>query len=202
VSWGKIYAPLSPCLPPNQTAFWPRRNEILPTACFAKLPRLPSVLIGPWTYQRCGGVVIPAAIGDSNTVFLSCSQATPSCWNQTVAQFAKFCESIYGAAYRPQFNGIYYGATVADVGKLASNIVFTNGRLDPWGCGGYTGNNDTAKGVSSLWLAGSAHHLELRAPHQNDPGDVAAARVWQLERLQEWIKDYQVQQQQQMKQQQ
>ena len=54
-----------------------------------------------------------------------------------------------------------------------SNIIFSNGDIDPWHAGGVNKNvgNSTA-----IWILGSAHHFDLREPHPQDPATVAAAR--------------------------
>jgi hypothetical protein len=49
--------------------------------------------------------------------------------------------------------------------------------LDPWYTGGVTKpikNNDMIK---VIFMKGSAHHLELRAPNDLDPPDVKQARI-------------------------
>jgi Serine carboxypeptidase S28 len=72
----------------------------------------------------------------------------------------------------------------------ASNIIFTNGDLDPWRAGGLLhdipGNSDITVRV----LEGGAHHLELRLPNPADPEDVVEARNLVEQHLVEWIRQY------------
>ena len=62
----------------------------------------------------------------------------------------------------------YYGGLnpKKDFAK-ASNIIFSNGELDPWHAGGVMDKiNDSVK---TLYIGDSAHHLDLRLPHPQDP---------------------------------
>lgn len=72
----------------------------------------------------------------------------------------------------------------------ASNIVFTNGDLDPWRAGGLLnsvpGNDDIVVRV----LEGGAHHLELRLPNAADPEDVNEVRNLIEQHIVNWIISY------------
>jgi lysosomal Pro-X carboxypeptidase len=66
-----------------------------------------------------------------------------------------------------------------------SNIIFSNGALDPWRSGAILTNvSDT---VISIIIEDSAHHLDLRAPNSKDPASVTAARQWEIETIQLWL---------------
>ena len=55
-----------------------------------------------------------------------------------------------------------------------SNIIFTNGELDPWRAGGVT---DFVGLELPTWsIKGGAHHLDLRLPHKDDGADVKWVR--------------------------
>jgi lysosomal Pro-X carboxypeptidase len=55
----------------------------------------------------------------------------PSYFNE--AAWAGYCQSAYQVTPRPDWIPIYYGATNI---QAASNIIFSNGMLDPWRGGG------------------------------------------------------------------
>lgn len=72
-----------------------------------------------------------------------------------------------------------------------SNIVFTNGDLDPWRAGGLVhevpGNTD----IDVMILHGGAHHLELRLPNDEfDPIDVINVRKLIEEEMVQWISEW------------
>lgn len=71
----------------------------------------------------------------------------------------------------------------------ASNIIFSNGELDPWQAGGITKkiNDDTI----ALYIESSAHHLDLRLPNEADPATVTAARQTETEWIAKFIDQYQ-----------
>ena len=57
--------------------------------------------------------------------------------------------------------------------EAASNIVFTNGLLDPWSSGGVL---KPVGGTTALIIPEGAHHLDLRAANPKDPVSVVDAR--------------------------
>lgn len=72
----------------------------------------------------------------------------------------------------------------------ASNIVFTNGDLDPWRAGGLTHEIPGNPDVTVRVLKGGAHHLELRLPNDADPQDVKDARNLIEHLIVNWITNY------------
>lgn len=108
-------------------------------------------------------------------------------WNST--ENTEWCNSAFGL--NPQYNWVfdYYGGknTTRDFAKL-SNIVFTNGAIDPWHSGGVlTAPNAN---VTSLYIEDAAHHLDLRAPNAADPASVTAARATVSQLIGEWVDQY------------
>lgn len=69
----------------------------------------------------------------------------------------------------------------------ASNIVFSNGLLDPWSGGGVLRTNNDK--IRIVIIPDSAHHLDLRAKNSNDPLSVDYARKLHLDSIREWITD-------------
>jgi lysosomal Pro-X carboxypeptidase len=69
-----------------------------------------------------------------------------------------------------------------------SNIIFSNGELDPWHAGGVltTINSQSI----SLVIADAAHHLDLRLPNAADPESVTQARQIETEWIAKWIDQY------------
>jgi lysosomal Pro-X carboxypeptidase len=48
-----------------------------------------------------------------------------------------------------------------------SNIIFSNGELDPWHAGGVLTN--VSERSIAIYIEDSAHHLDLRLPNDADP---------------------------------
>ena len=72
-----------------------------------------------------------------------------------------------------------------------SNIIFSNGQLDPWSAGGLTvpiiGNSN----IDILYIEQAAHHLDLREPNDEfDPQSVKDARAKETSIIKRWINEY------------
>lgn len=70
--------------------------------------------------------------------------------------------------------------------KSASNIVFTNGDLDPWSAAGVELQDDAAS-VSSFLIGFGGHHLDLFWPSAGDPDSVRAVRRVLEQRVVHWV---------------
>lgn len=67
----------------------------------------------------------------------------------------------------------------------ASNIIFSNGELDPWQAGGVLTN--VSDQCIALYIENSAHHLDLRLPNEADPSTVTQARQIEMEWIAKFI---------------
>ena len=82
---------------------------------------------------------------------------------------------------------------------IGSNIVFSNGMLDPWGSGGVLNTITNEKDMVAVYMSGrnmrhstlirseSAHHLDMRLPNSADPESVQNGRQIEIEYIQEWV---------------
>ena len=71
---------------------------------------------------------------------------------------------------RPALANTMYGGRSLEA---ATNIVFSNGLLDPWSSGGVL---KPVGGTTALIIPEGAHHLDLRASNPKDPVSVVDAR--------------------------
>ncbi|XP_066015693.1 lysosomal Pro-X carboxypeptidase-like [Pocillopora verrucosa] len=67
----------------------------------------------------------------------------------------------------------------------SSNIIFSNGDLDPWRPGGVL--EDVSPTLVALLVRGGAHHLDLRASNPLDPPTVKQAQEQELELNQKFL---------------
>ena len=70
----------------------------------------------------------------------------------------------------------------------ASNIIFSNGALDPWRAGGVL--TDINEDILVTLIPHSAHHLDLREPNEADPKELTDARTAFATLMQKWIDDW------------
>lgn len=71
-----------------------------------------------------------------------------------------------------------------------SNIVFSNGGLDPWHGGGVLTN--ISDSLVAVFIPNGAHHLDFMFSHPQDPEDVIAARKIEIKFISRWIQEYHV----------
>jgi lysosomal Pro-X carboxypeptidase len=100
------------------------------------------------------------------------------------------CQQQYsGTTPRPFAAALAYGARAAL--PAASNLILSNGRLDPWSSGGVTAPVPGAPpSVLVLLIDEAAHHLDLRAADPADPAPVAAARSAEDQAMLGWLREH------------
>eukprot|EP00045_Choanoeca_perplexa_P002500 m.24752 g.24752 ORF g.24752 m.24752 type:complete len:475 (-) comp11551_c0_seq1:59-1483(-) len=166
---------------------WPKRPEdnclmlrVKPEAY------LPGFIQGAWTYERCSEIVLPTSISDDNPAFVGCSDWPHNCYNPKAIN--SYCDYFLQTTMVPNALDLQYGSYAHQLAAL-TNVVFTNGDLDPWSYGGVKLNTSSLT-HPSYWMRGAAHHLDLRLPSREDPPDVVATRQAVVATLQRWLSEW------------
>ncbi|XP_072947803.1 lysosomal Pro-X carboxypeptidase-like [Epargyreus clarus] len=130
-----------------------------------------------WKYQVCTELMIPMCTNGNEDMF------EPNSWNFT--RHAETCHKRYNVYPQKNAARIQYGG-----GRLraASNIVFSNGLLDPWAGGGILTNISST--VIAVVLSDTAHHLDLFSSNPLDPASVKTAREIHKQNIDKWIKEF------------
>lgn len=68
-----------------------------------------------------------------------------------------------------------------------TNVVFSNGRLDPWSEMGVVDQDLAGAGVKIIMMDQAAHHLDLFFEHPLDPKDVLDARRVEMDMVETWV---------------
>lgn len=93
------------------------------------------------------------------------------------------CATQFGTVARPTWISQQFGITARDWAD-ATNIVFSNGDLDPWSGGGVTMNLSAT--VVAIPVVGGAHHFDLRGANPADTPGVLWARQQEVA----WIRTF------------
>ena len=136
-----------------------------------------------WNILACNQLAMPIGYGN-DSMFLE--QAFD------YDEYTKFCQEEYGLTPDYTWALRYFGGFNIDKDFLAAtNVIYSNGELDPWRAGGLN-KNVTADGSGiALYIEGGAHHLDLRPPNDQDPATVTNARNIEMANIKKWIAEYQ-----------
>lgn len=137
----------------------------------------PSIGVNGWDFQACTEMIMPMC----STKY---EMFEVDHWNFT--KYSKDCYNKWKVRITQSNLPIleYGGKNLHG----ASNIVFTNGLLDPWSGGGVLQN--ISNSVIAVIMPEAAHHLDLRASNSEDPLSVIEARSFIQKMVRRWLKTY------------
>ena len=130
-----------------------------------------------WEFQACTEMVMPMCSLGGTDMFI------PEKWD--FKQYSNDCYKKFGVFPRENFAISQYGAQKIDT---SSNIIFSNGLLDPWSGGGIL--RTFSDKIDVVLIPEGAHHLDLRSNNPLDPASVKMARKFHMKRFREWISAY------------
>ncbi|KAG9348403.1 hypothetical protein JZ751_002138 [Albula glossodonta] len=128
-----------------------------------------------WYYQACTEMVMPMCTDGVQDMF------EPQKWD--FGAFAEECQALFGVRPRADWADTVYGGKNI---KAHSNIIFSNGGLDPWSGGGVT--KSLSESLVAIMIPEGAHHLDLRYNSNYDPESVLNARALEKKYFKLWIK--------------
>ncbi|XP_019422331.1 PREDICTED: lysosomal Pro-X carboxypeptidase isoform X3 [Lupinus angustifolius] len=135
-----------------------------------------------WNWQACTEMVMPMSSSPDFSMF------PPYEFNYS--SFEEECLKEFGVKPRPKWITTEFGGhnIHATLKKFGSNIIFSNGLLDPWSGGSVLQN--ISESVVALVTEEGAHHIDLRASTKNDPTWLIEQRATEIKLIQGWISDH------------
>uniref|UniRef100_A0A8C8U9J4 Lysosomal Pro-X carboxypeptidase n=1 Tax=Peromyscus maniculatus bairdii TaxID=230844 RepID=A0A8C8U9J4_PERMB len=130
-----------------------------------------------WGYQTCTEIILPFCTNGVDDMFEARS------WD--LDKYSDDCYKQWGVRPRPSWVTTLYGGK--DI-RSHSNIIFSNGDLDPWSGGGVT--EDLSDTLVAVNIPDGAHHLDLRPSTETDPPSLQLARSVELRHMKQWVSDF------------
>lgn len=132
-----------------------------------------------WNYQVCTEFVFPMCSNGKTDMF------EVQAWDNIT--YNQDCMTNYKVSPKWEWPVINYGGSLDDL-KYHSNIIFSNGDLDPWSSGGVL--ETINEKLPAIIIKNGAHHLDLRSANAKDPESVIEARKLEIKYIQQWIDEY------------
>jgi lysosomal Pro-X carboxypeptidase len=130
-----------------------------------------------WGYMSCATMLMPFGQDGKTDMFW------PAPWNLTAG--IEGCVQQYGIQPAVSWPQVQYGGW--GVSKWGSNIVFSNGGLDPWRPGGITEAHTDR--IKTVIIPDMGHHIDLMFSDPKDTDAIKDARRVEVEHIAKWIEE-------------
>ncbi|XP_035668032.1 dipeptidyl peptidase 2-like [Branchiostoma floridae] len=129
-----------------------------------------------WDYQTCTEISLLESTNNVTDMF------PPDAFTEETR--AAHCWQRWGVTPRPGWLATqFWGKDL----KPSSNIIFSNGDLDPWRRGGVLQN--VSSSIVAMVIEGGAHMMDLRVPNPADPQSVIHVRQQEAYLIGRWIRE-------------
>lgn len=135
-----------------------------------------------WDWQACTEMVMPMSSSRDTSMF--------SAYDFNYTSFQEECWKEFRVKPRPKWITTEFGGHdfKTALKMFGSNIIFSNGLLDPWSGGSVL--EDVSETIVALVTEKGAHHLDLRAATAEDPGWLVEQRATEIKLIRGWLNDY------------
>lgn len=142
------------------------------------LPKNGKEFLGAWNYQSCTEMAYPLCSDGVHDMFYKSS------WD--IKEMSMICQKTWQV--KPDLNRIKVNYGDRDISEY-SNIVFSNGDMDPWSGGSVLFN--ISDSMVAINIKDGAHHYDLLHSHPEDLPSVLEARRKEKFYVKRWIRKWQ-----------
>ncbi|TYI89137.1 hypothetical protein E1A91_D03G033700v1 [Gossypium mustelinum] len=135
-----------------------------------------------WNWQACTEMVMPMSSDQNTSMFPA--------YDWDYSAFREGCQRDFQVTPRPRWITTEFGGHDIEhvLKSFGSNIIFSNGLLDPWSGGSVLKN--ISETIIALITKEGAHHIDLRASSTEDPDWLVEQRATEIKLIQGWIYNY------------